>query len=120
MSGLRARSLLASIPHRVDKCGKGWGRLAPVRVVQVETLEIRTPVGQYFLEASVSQVGRGERFGNVGQSDSVQCAVEHVDDTVEDELAFPLDGKCLAILFEFPGVDCPRRSVPDVDACVTD
>lgn len=57
---------LASISHRVDKCGKGWGSLPPVRVVQVKALEVRAPFGQDFLEAAIGEIGRSERFGHIG------------------------------------------------------
>jgi hypothetical protein len=68
----------------------------------MKTPEIRTPVGQNFIKTTITQVRRGERFGSLGQSNTVQCTVEHMDNAVEHELSFALDAKCLAILFEFP------------------
>lgn len=79
-----------AISHSIDKCGKGRGSLTSVRVVQVKALEIRTPVRQYFFETTICQVRRCERFWNVRQTDSVQCAVKHMDDAVEDDLPFAL------------------------------
>jgi len=99
-----------SASTNAENAGDAWRRL------QMVALEIRAPVRQNLLEPPVSQVGRGEFFRHIGQTDAVYCRIQDMYDAVENQLPFHLDGKWLACLFKLSCVDGPGSPMSDIDA----
>jgi hypothetical protein len=98
---------LRPVAQRLDQQGEGGRVLPAARVVEVIPRPRGAPVLEHSLETTLLEMGLRQVLRHMGQTESGQRPVEHLDDAVDDELAFDADLQFAVTLFEFPGVRPP-------------
>jgi hypothetical protein len=85
MSASKLGCLLSPMAERVDEQGKGGRRLAPAGVVEVIARIRRAPVLEHPLETTLREMGLRHVLRHIGQAESRQRGIEHLESAVEDD-----------------------------------
>src|SRR5216683_2075368 len=104
------------VAKRIDEQGEGWRGLAAARVVEVITRIRRAPILEHPLETALRDVRLRHVLWHIGQAESGQRRIEHLESAVEDESAFDMHLQLAAILLEFPGVQSAMCGETQIDA----
>src|SRR5712671_277008 len=80
----------------------------------------RAPVIEHPLETAIREIGLRHVLWHIGQAESGQCRIEHLESAVEDELAFDVHPQLAAVFLKLPGVQSAMCGQTQIDAVVAD
>ena len=69
----------------------------------------RTPIFKYSIQTTFGQMGLCQVLRHIGQAESGQRRIEHLESAVENELAFDAHFQFATAFFELPGVQAAVR-----------